>query len=74
MTEVTVAAQGEAKPMIKMSVAEYYEFLLKEQVREEAARRGIELVDEVERPRPRLVAEPCSATVLPLVRVEGERE
>jgi hypothetical protein len=53
--------------MIRMTPAEYYEFMLKEHVREAAAKRGIEIVDEVDerRGRPRLVAS-GDAAVVPL--------
>jgi hypothetical protein len=72
MSERTVAPnEVRGKPMIKMTVGEYYEFLLKEEVREAAAKRGIEIVDE--RPGPRLVADSSAATVVPL-RAAGRGE
>jgi hypothetical protein len=68
MNEETVAPnEVREKPMIRMTMAQYYEWLLEEQVREAAAKKGIEIVDE--RPGPRLVASE-GATVVPLVRAE----
>jgi hypothetical protein len=50
-------------PLIKMTAKAYYAWLLREEVREAAAKRGIEIVDEP-RVGPRLVAERSSAEVL----------
>jgi hypothetical protein len=66
MAEGTVARP----PMRRMTTAEYYEWLLKEHLRESAAKRGIEIVDEADRAHPRLVAERGSAEVVPLVKGE----
>jgi hypothetical protein len=73
MNEETVAPnEVREKPMIRMTMAQYYEWLLEEQVREAAAKKGIEIVDE-RGVRPRLVASE-GAVVLPLKAAEGGRD
>ena len=57
MSEATVAPnEVREKPMIKMTMAQYYEWLLEEQVREATAKKGIEIVDERSSARPRFLA------------------
>jgi hypothetical protein len=73
MSEATVAPnEVRERPMIKMTMTQYYEWLLEEQVREAAAKKGIEIVDE-RGVRPRLVADNVG-TVVPLRAERSEAE